>query len=169
MPVMTKLQRARMAKGFASGSSLAELSREYGVSEDTVRTHCYPKKPSTKEFAPDRVESEGKKQSYRENINWAMEAAGEYLRTKVRPKICPNDSAWFLYCCAIEEPKDFLAKVSAVEKSTEDPTGAESKKSTKKSLAEIETFLENLNGKEEKSETTNGSSDIVRPLQDPVA
>jgi len=166
MPVMSKLQRAKMAKEYASGSSLAELSRAYGVSDDTVRAHCYPKKPTAKEFTPNRVESEGRKQTYRENINWALGAAGEYLRTKARPKMCPNDSAWFLYCCAIEEPKDFLAKVSAVEKSAEEVGGSEIKKSTRKSLVEIETFLEMLDGEEEESETTDGNSDTMRPLQD---
>jgi len=143
---------------FAGGDTITEIARDLGLTETTVRKHCSQGCQNNS----NRVESEGKQQTYRENLAWALNAAGEYMRTKARQKTCPNDSAWFLYCAALEEPKDFLAKVSAVEKSADDTEGKEFKRSTRKSLEEIERFLEDLDyGKEEKSETAVGDGGEV--------
>jgi len=89
--------------------------------------------------------NEEKEQTYRENLNWAISAAGEFLRTNREPGKCPNNIAWFLYKQAIAEPKDFMAKVTQIEsKIVDDITTQEINRSVKHSLQEIETFLENL-------------------------
>jgi hypothetical protein len=53
--------------------------------------------------------------SYRENLRWAANAAGLKLRTGKLPATCPNNTAYYLFKMAIEEPKDFMAKVTSVE------------------------------------------------------
>ena len=133
---------AEMKRRFDLGEDIESLSAAYKVSPRTVARQCAEKEV---------VQSSGIEQSYRANINWALSAAGEFSRTGIEPKTCPNDAAWFLYQQAIDDPKDFMAKVSAVEKSAESEDGKEDKKSTKKTLSEIESFLERLeeNGQDE--------------------
>jgi hypothetical protein len=126
------------------GKSRKSVAKAFNVSLKTISHHAGP--------IHGKVQSLGKEQTYRENINWAMTAAGSFLRTGEKPTVCPNDSAWFLYNQACDEPKDFLAKVGAVEKGAESAEDPEIKKSTRKTLAEIETFLEKLD--EENQENT---------------
>ena len=87
----------------------------------------------------------GVQQTHRENLQWAMNAAGEFMRTGQSPVKCPNNSAWFLYVQAVDEPKDFLAKVTSVESKADDGESTRQvKESTKNSLEEINAFLEGM-------------------------
>ena len=105
---------------------------------------------------------ENREQSYRQNLTWALESAGEFLRTKTQPTVCPNNSAWFLYVQAMNEPKDFMAKYFQIEKNAEsEESEKETKDSTLKILHGVEDFLiklEKRNGKEKESEASAGAS-----------
>lgn len=92
-----------------------------------------------------------KKQSYRENLRWATDAAGHYMRTKEDPNECPNNSAWYLYVQAIQDPKDFLAKVGQIEakSSAREELDEDEKRQATKSIDEIDEMLESLEEKEE--------------------
>lgn len=61
------------------------------------------------------VLNEEKEQTHRENLKWALLAAGERKRTGKAPEITPNNAAYYLYEQAIEDPKDFLAKYTQIE------------------------------------------------------
>lgn len=83
--------------------------------------------------------------TYRENLTWAMGAAGEYLHTKQHPGLCPNYSAWFLYMQAVENPKEFLTRIGQIEaKNDESETKRALMKGGRKSVAEIDAMLEEL-------------------------
>ncbi len=91
------------------------------------------------------IQSENRDQSYRDNLLWACEAAGQKIRTGNRPNSCPNDKAFFLYQLACENPKDFMTKFSQVEtKEKDDADDKAKKKSTQFLLEEIESQLEAL-------------------------
>ncbi|KKK85200.1 hypothetical protein LCGC14_2775680 [marine sediment metagenome] len=84
-------------------------------------------------------------QPFRENLAWAIQAAGLLLRTGEKPKECPNDSAFFLYSQACDDPKGFLGRFAQIEgKSVEDKEDNELQKATKRSVAEIEEQLQML-------------------------
>jgi hypothetical protein len=96
------------------------------------------------------TECADKEQSYRENLRWAINAAGEFLRSGKRPAICPNNSAWYLFVQATKDPKDFLGRVGQIESKGEDDSDKELRVSTKHSIEEIELFLQELQQGEEK-------------------
>jgi len=86
------------------------------------------------------VKSLGIEQPYRVNLMWALEAAGNNLRTGKKPDTCPNNSAFFLYKQALDNPKEFSSKLCQIEaKRTEH--GQPLKQSTAKSIAEIDFAL----------------------------
>lgn len=91
------------------------------------------------------IKSEGKEQSHRDNLNWAITAAGEFLRTGKDPATCPNDAAYYLYMQAKDQPKDFLSRFNQIEsKSTESEEDRKSKKATRRSIEELESMLDTL-------------------------
>jgi hypothetical protein len=94
------------------------------------------------------VRSEDRELSYRENLRWAATAFGHHLRTKDHPTTTPNDFAWFLYTMAIEEPKDFMAKVASLEGRADDDSGDEQamRREVTRSVAQIDSMLEGLCG-----------------------
>ena len=143
---LTDDQLLDMRRRLDAGESRKSIARLFNCSLKTISHHAGP--------IHNRVQSLGKEQTYRENINWALTAAGAFLRTREKPTECPNDAAWFLYNQACDEPKDFLAKVGAVEKGAESSDDPEIKKSTRKTLAEIETFLEKLDEENHSEENT---------------
>uniref|UniRef100_A0A6M3LMN1 Uncharacterized protein n=1 Tax=viral metagenome TaxID=1070528 RepID=A0A6M3LMN1_9ZZZZ len=61
-------------------------------------------------------------QTLRENVQWALEAAGLKHRTGRDPTECPNDQAYFMFLEACERPKDFFAKFSQIESKAMDST-----------------------------------------------
>jgi len=90
-----------------------------------------------------KVRSDNKKQSYRENLAWAMASAGEFMRTGETPAACPNDSAWYLYIQACKSPKDFCQRVAQVEsKGSEENAGEVA--SARRSISELDAMLEEL-------------------------
>ncbi len=99
------------------------------------------------------IPNENIKQSYRENLRWAISAAGKFLRTGDEPKTCPNDAAYYLYRQARRDEKDFLAKIGQVEaKSTsQDEIEEDDRKQATKSINEIDEMLATLD-EEEKSD-----------------
>lgn len=94
------------------------------------------------------------KQTYRENLRWALNAAGEEQRSRVKPVECPNNSAWYLYIQAIQDPKDFLQKLGQVEsKVLESELELEDgKRYSKRSIIELDEQLATL---EEEGEREN--------------
>jgi len=125
---------------------LHRLFKEFDVSEFDVNPDAnkniprYVQKPEAKV-----VVNEGKKLSYRDQLSWALDAAGEFLRTGVEPEKCPCDSAYFLYVQAKEDPKNFLGRVSQAEsKGADDAADRQARASGQRSLAEIEAMLSSL-------------------------
>jgi len=131
-------QKQDLLRRYASGEPVTPMAKEYGISEAYARRLC------TKNINSFRVTSENKEQSYRENLNWALSAVGEFLRTNRRPETCPNNAAWFLYQQACTEPKDFMAKVAQVEKGDDGEAERLTRKSAQRSIAEIDEMLAGL-------------------------
>lgn len=102
------------------------------------------------------IKSEGVSQSHRQNLTWALEAAGRFLRTAEEPAKCPNDAAYYLYRRAIEEPKEFLAKVTQTESKVKTDDGDE--RAGKRSIRELGEMLETL---AEEGEVSEGNADTV--------
>jgi hypothetical protein len=127
---------------------LTRLFREYDVSEFDPNPESHPQIQHFGKLAPAAVVSEGKELSYRDSLRWAIDAAGAYLRTGKDPETCPCDAAWYLYRQAIEEPKDFLAKVGQVEsKGDGESTDKRNiRKAGQRSIAEIDSMLSELEG-----------------------
>ena len=135
-PKLTPEQYAEAVRRFAAGETICQLAVEFGVSENALRNRMSRQTRSL------GVAVDGKELSYRENLQWALAAAGEFLRTKKRPVSCPNDSAWFLYCQAIEEPKDFMAKVGQIEaKNLGDETEQNARIHARRAIEEIDAML----------------------------
>lgn len=127
---------------------LNRLFREYNVVDHDPNPDSHPAvqhwgKPAT---AATPTFCEGKEQSYRESLRWAIESAGTYLRTGVQPASCPCDAAWYLYRQAVDEPKDFLAKLGQIESKVDLEAQGKSniRKESGRSIAEIDSFLEEL-------------------------
>lgn len=90
------------------------------------------------------VVSEGKKLSRLEELEWACEAAGKFLRTREMPETCPNDAAFFLLQRAIDEGKHFLDKVMQMTCRNMDEAEQQRRAnlSGQRSIEEIEAMLE---------------------------
>lgn len=132
---------------------LHKLFREYDVSDfdPNPESHAEIKHYGHTPQLNAEVFCEGIEQSYRDSLRWALQAAGAYLRTKKNPVTCPCDAAWYLYRQAIEEPKEFLGRVGQVEAKS-DPEEANRRsiqKSAKKSISEIDSYLEELDTENE--------------------
>jgi len=125
---------------------LRRLFKEYNVSDFDPNPDSHPTVENWGQKSVDDIECEGKKQSHRQNLMWAIEAAGKYLRTDITPSKAPNDAAYYLYRQAIEEPKDFLGKFTQIE-SRADDEGERQRRSREKgqrSISEIEEMLAEL-------------------------
>ena len=96
------------------------------------------------------VENQEIDQSHRENLQWAIAAAGHFLRTNQEPLTCPNNAAYFLYRQAREQPKEFLTKVTQVETKV-DRSGEGVKRAVQKSIEEINKLLEALTEPEDEN------------------
>ena len=143
-------KREAMRARHVAGDSIAQIAKDFMCKEETVRKHV----TQNKQVKGQSIQSEDKKQTYRENLAWAIDAAGNYLRSRQLPTICPNNAAYFLFRQAIKDPKDFLGKVGQIERDNSGDDSKEDKKSTKKTLSEIQSFLEGLSNEEEKRNAT---------------
>jgi hypothetical protein len=92
------------------------------------------------------VVCENVEMSYRDCLRWAASAAGTKLRSGVEPHRCPNDTCFYLYRMAIEEPKDFMGKLSQLEsKVDKEEEGRQNRrKEARLSAEEIHSYLETL-------------------------
>ncbi|MFZ5830561.1 MAG: hypothetical protein ACOY3P_10755 [Planctomycetota bacterium] len=136
---LTIAEREEMVRRFAAGESLRQLAEAYSVSVAAVRKHVNRRMTSLRVLCDNQV------LSYQENVRWALKAAGEFIRTGQRPKRCPNDSAWFLYVRAVEDPKEFMAKVAQLElRADDDAAQRETKRHAEASIEEIDAILANL-------------------------
>jgi hypothetical protein len=123
---------------------LSRLFREYNVTDFDPNPDSHPAiqqwgKPAIQQ----EVVCEGREQSYRDSLRWAIEAAGTYLRTGRQPSLCPCDAAWYLFKQAVDEPKDFLAKVGQIESKgdSESEERRNARKDGKRSVAELDSML----------------------------
>lgn len=95
---------------------LKRLFREYDVSGYDPHPDSHPDIQHWGQKIPlDSIECENREQSFRENLSWAIETAGKYLRTGEHPTSTPNDGAYFLFKQACEQPKEFLGKFTQIE------------------------------------------------------
>jgi len=131
---------------------LNRLFREYNVVDFDPNPESHPAiqhwgQPATAES----VFCEGKEQTYRESLRWAIDAAGRQARTGEQPASCPCDAAWYLYRQAVDEPKDFLAKLGQIEsKPDAEAQGRQSiRKESGRSIKEIDSFLKELTQQED--------------------
>lgn len=92
--------------------------------------------------------------SNRENLTWAIEAAGEERSPEGGPPSeCPNWAAYFLYLQALSDPNNFTSKYLQAEMRVgEDEDDERRRKSGKRSINEINEMLELLNQKPEGEE-----------------
>lgn len=123
---------------------LAVIIADYDLTQYGV-----PKSKSDTESSS--IHSDNVKQSYRENLRWAISAAGKQKRTGEDPETCPNDAAYYLFRQAKDDPKDFLSKIGQVEsKSTsQDEISEDERRQATRSINEIDEMLETLNEEEE--------------------
>lgn len=92
--------------------------------------------------------------SNRENLIWAIEAAGEERSPEGGPPTeCPNWAAYFLYLQALTDPNGFTGKYLSTVGRVDGEEGDESmRKSGRRSIAELNEMLETLNQKPEGEE-----------------
>lgn len=101
------------------------------------------------EIKMDGIECDGQELTHAENLVWAMNAAGNFFRTKEPPEKCPNNSAYFLYRQAIDDGDKFMAKYQQMMlDKAKKPEDESIKRGAQKSIAEISSMLETL-GEEE--------------------
>ncbi len=130
---------------------LSGLFREYDTSRsDPDPSYCPVKTNGNVSKA--EIACEDKEQTHRENLTWAIEAAGKFLRTGKSPSAAPNNAAYFLFRQACDEPKDFLSRFTQVDLKTDD-TGEEASlmmRTSDRSISEIDDMLETLGKKKER-------------------
>ena len=135
---------------------LSRLFREYDLSAFDPNPDSHPAGSRTAK-PTDEIEviCENKKQSYRDSLRWAIEAAGTFLRTREQPVTCPCDTAWYLFEQAKSEPKDFLGKVgqSEMKSSGETEDQKNAKASARRTIAELDGMLAALTEVEENEKT----------------
>ncbi len=134
---------------------LERLFGEYDVSEFDPNPESHPRivHPRPEGILNfEEIVCHDVKQSYRDSLRWAIEAAGAKLRLNRLPETCPNDTAFYLFRQAIEEPKDFMQKISQMELKVdkEDEALQNSRRSSKRSVEEIDSYLEELEIEEER-------------------
>jgi hypothetical protein len=111
------------------------------------------------------VTIEGHELTFRENLQWAMDAAGKHTRTKRYPSLCPNDTAWFLFEMACKEPDKFLMRVGQVEmKASDSDDGKVTSMASRRSIAELNSMLDELDYKPEERSVAQPRQD--NPIED---
>lgn len=108
-----------------------------------------------KEKAAAKVKCLGEETPYREQLRWALQTAGEFASHEKEPATCPCWGAYYLYIQARENPKEFMAKLGQAESKVDADAerSAGTKKSSKRSVEEINEMLDELlNDEPEKEE-----------------
>ena len=151
---LTPEQIEEMKDRYSKGESAEALAKDYGVTEMTIRRRIGGNLEGRLE-----IHLEDRELSYRGNLQWAMNAAGDFQRTRRKPRSCPNNAAYFLYLQALEEPKDFMQKFGQVESKIDaDESDREMIRSTKVTLGMIDAFLEGLRHTDEEKAKAKSSS-----------
>ncbi len=127
---------------------LHPLFLQYPVNEFDPDPDSHPRiHMHGEEIKMDGIECDGQELTHAQNLMWAMNAAGNYFRTKELPKKCPNNSAYFLYRQAIEDGDKFMAKYQQMmlDKAKNPDEGDKSiKLGSRKSIEEIGLMLDTL-------------------------
>ena len=121
-------------KDTANGTTSPEVGNRISI----------PERPVTKRLEERTVECDGKELTYRENLTWAAEAAGNERRTSIPPDKCPNDTAYWLYTQARDASKEFMSKLSAIEVRNVNPDDAVGRRAAKRSIEDIDVMLKEL-------------------------
>lgn len=159
LPKLTPEQREEIKVRLATGTeTAARIAFDYKVGAVTVNRIRKEMKGVKEDeengnFDFTDITCEEKEQGYRENLRWAINAAGTYLRTKQHPESCPCNAALYLYRQAILEPKDFISKIGQLENKREDSDKATQKRSARRAIEEINSMLAELEHVEEKNDT----------------
>jgi len=143
---------------------LAELFKVYDVS---IYDKFPDLHPNIKRSAPVQVEDdncrpipvcENLNMSHREQLRWALDAAGQYAAAGIEPESCPCWGAYYLYLQAQDNPKEFMTKLASSEaKVDQQAEFADSiRSSSRKSVTEIDEILTMID------EQVRGESDVER-------
>lgn len=131
---------------------LHQLLREYDLRSFDPNPESHPNVLMKADLAPDAslagVICDNKEQTYRQSLQWAIDAAGCFMRTGKAPTSCPCDTAYYLYQQAIAEPKDFLGRVGQIESKGvgESEEEKDLKRAGKRSVKELESMLQEILG-----------------------
>lgn len=134
---------------------LEGLFSKHDVSEFDPRPGSHPHVETYSQSPqPGNIQCENKEKTHRENLQWAIDAAGRHKATKEVLTVCPNWSAYYLYQEAVNEPQKFLTTFNQIEgKCVNDPDEDRiAAKSGKGAIKELNQMLETL---EEESENEN--------------
>jgi len=126
---------------------LERLFAEYDVSAHDPNPDSHPQIRQHGQPEPvDGVMSEARVQSHRENLAWAIDMAGRYLRTGEKPDTTPNDAAYFMYRQAIDDPKEFFAKYTQIQAKPNEEEEADrlARTTGKRAISEIDQMLDVL-------------------------
>ena len=139
---------------------LRQLFREYDVRrfDPNPESHATVKHYGENAVEEKDILNEGKELCYRDNLAWAVEAAGAWLRTGELPGVIPNDSAYYLFKQACDSQKEFMARLGQVESkdSSESEAKRQVRKGGEKSIKEIDLMLAELEpGNQQTEESEN--------------
>jgi len=129
---------------------LYRIFREYDLKEFDPNPGSHPEiywASDLEDLTPkDKITCEHKDYTYKQSLQWAIDAAGKFARTGEKPSTCPCDTAYYLYQQAVSEPKDFLGRVGQIESKAvgEDAETKDMKRSGKRTIKEIESMLVEL-------------------------
>ena len=131
---------------------LHRLFREYDLKAFDPNPESHPNLLMKSDLAPNStlggVICDNISQTYRQSLQWAIDAAGYFQRTGKAPISCPCDTAYYLYQQAIAEPKDFLGRVGQIESkgAVESEDEKDLKRAGKRSIKELEEMLMEIVG-----------------------
>jgi hypothetical protein len=129
---------------------LERLFREYDLRAFDPNPESHPNIVMKPSISPNStlggVICEDKQRTYRESLQWAIEAAGRYQRVNEMPISCPCDAAYYLFQQAITEPKDFLSRVGQIEAkgAGESEEEKDLKRAGKRSIKELEEMIQEI-------------------------
>jgi hypothetical protein len=125
---------------------LAKLMRDFDLSRyDTGDPPDMDGRPRNKDQVEPGIVDLGVEQSHRDNLNWAIEEAGRFFRTKVEPRECPNNASYYLFRQACEDPTNFMQRFNQIEgKGTEDAEERSRTRSANRSIEELTRMLHEI-------------------------
>jgi len=106
---LEKARRNKIAEGAPEGDATPPPEEKPKRKRGRPRKKAEPKSEAAP-GARQPVRSLNEDLPYKDNLKWAIDAAGRHSRIGEWPETCPNDSAYYLFTRAVEDPKDFAAK-----------------------------------------------------------